>query len=342
MNEIFCMDIDEFLEAEGAGEGKGARKELVEKQAPEFLSDLSIEAQIGKIRELLQANRYKEAEKIYFMVREQYATLAKRQEEMRRKVHRELTAINKELLEHLNQLKGEIEQKTMIINDLLLKAGEYMQRGNIEKANQLYLEVRQIFKQIPDAFAERKMLLENQILTFYSKLVTEFNKKNYGKLLEKRDEIMRHVEIATNHMNLGNVEQAKREYQDINRLYNELPEGFLYEKTLIYKRILTLHQLVEEGAYKETKPAAYAAGIRQQIAGTTSMLEEGKDEFNKGMKELETPPPVTASPPASPVPAADKTEKKSMFGFMKKGTQKEHLPLVQKGKKVMDAPPLPI
>ena len=86
--------------------------------------------------------------------------------------------INKELLEHLDKARVELEQKTMIISDLLMKARQYMQQGNTDKANQLYLQVREIFKQIPDAFGERKMLLENQILTFYSQLVNEFNKRN--------------------------------------------------------------------------------------------------------------------------------------------------------------------
>ena len=354
------MDIDEFLESEGpGGEDKGGRKELVEKQSSAFITDLSVEAQISKIRELIQAKHYKDAEKIYFTVKEQYATLAKRQEDARRKIHRELSAINKELLEHLDIVKKDMEQKTLIISDLLQKAQQYMIKGDTEKANQLYIQVREIFKQIPDAFSERKAMLENQILTFYSQLVNEFNKKNYGKLLEKRDEIMRNIEIATNYLKLGNVEQAKKQYHQINKLYNELPEGFLYEKTLIYKRVLSLHQMMDEGVYQDMRGTdQFAAMDTQGIQGSMglpslqavtpplSVSAPSSAESFSSETTLSSPVP---KPIEAAAPAAQTPTKKGFFGFFKGGKaasgQTDHpaLPKVlQKQKKAMDAPPLPI
>ncbi len=345
------MDIDEFLESEGSPEEKGGRKDLVEKQSVEFITDLSLEGQVAKIRELMSAKRYKDAEKIYFTVKEQYATLAKRQEEGRRKVHRELTAINKELLENLDKVKGEMEQRTMVINDLLSKAQQYMLQGNTEKANQLYLQVREIFKQIPDAFSERKMLIENQILTFYSQLVNEFNKKNYGVLLQKRDEIMRHVEIATNFVNLGKGPEARKTYATINKLYNELPEGFMYEKAIIYKRVLALHQFIEEGSMRiggaGSMDAEFGMPIealppieRTLTTSTSSQIKyEAKEESEK---TIETPPTPMSAEPA---------KKKGLFGFFKRdkgikaAPEPAHLAQVSvqpRQKKSMDTPPLPM
>lgn len=344
------MDIDEFLESEGTGgEDKGGRKELVEKQSAQFITDLSVEAQINKIRELIQAKHYKDAEKIYFMVKEQYATLAKRQEEARRKIHRELSAINKELLEHLDIVKKDMEQKTLIISDLLQKAQQYMLKGDTQKANQLYLQVREIFKQIPDAFAERKAMLENQILIFYSQLVNEFNKKNYGKLLEKRDEIMRSIEIATNYVKLGNVEQAKKQYQQINKLYNELPDGFLYEKTLIYKRVLALHQMMDEGVYQDIRVQDQFADMEMQglpsLSADLTVPSLSPTRVGEPSPEptvLSVPKPLETPPVAGPA-------KKGFFGFFQKeskdtlGQKETEIPhIVQKQKKAMDAPPLPI
>lgn len=320
------MDIDEFLESEGSDEEKKpGRKSLVEKQSAEFITDLSIEQELDKIRELIQTKRYKDAEKIYFTVKEQYATLAKRQEDVRRKIHRDLMQINKELLEHLDKVKIEMEQKTLIISDLLMKARQYMQQGNTDKANQLYLQVREIFKQIPDAFGERKMMLENQILTFYSQLVNEFNKKNYGLLLQKRDEIVRHIEIATNFVNLGNVEESKKEYLLINKLYNELPEGFLYEKTLIYKLVLALHQTIDEGVIVPGRSVAQLSGIRPQA-----------QKFGIGMPQARDELPMEFT-----ISAGEKTKESLSEPVAIKQVPKE-LQQVEKPKRVIDAPPLPI
>lgn len=255
--------------------------------------------------------------------------------------------INKELLEHLDKARVELEQKTMIISDLLMKARQYMQQGNTDKANQLYLQVREIFKQIPDAFGERKMLLENQILTFYSQLVNEFNKRNYGRLLQKREEILRHVEIATNYVNLGNIEEAKKEYHLINKLYNELPEGFLYEKAVLYKRILALYQLTEEGVYKEARPVAHLAGMRQAAALPSAPLApEGLPPPTALLTPAEKPESREVAAPATEAAKAEKKEeKKGIFGFLKKSGEAKTetvMPVQEKAKRMMDAPPLPI
>lgn len=360
------MDIDEFLESEGlAADQKKGRENLVEKQSVEFISDLSIENKIAKIRELMTAKKYKEAEKVYILVKEEFSTLAKRQEDARRKITLQLTEVNKELLEHLNKIKGEMEQRTLVINDLLSKAKQYMQSGNTDKANELYLQVREIFKQIPDAFSEQKMLLENQILTFYSQLITEFNKKNYGLLLEKREQIMGHSEIATNHINLGNTQEARKEFHMINTLYNELPEGFLYEKAVIYKRILSLHQMLDEGTYKETKPASVAAtistfaplkkAVKMEKPAAQSLRipqpevkkTDGKDSFSAPLtftplsfapgekKEQREMPKTMPLPPLETKKEEKKVSfKEKVFGFIHR---KEIA-----APRVMDAPPAPM
>ena len=277
------------------------------KQNKEKMGKAKIKKKIEGYEKQLEEHikKFKEAEKIYFVVKEHYTTLAKRQEEERRKLHRELTAINKELITQLDVVKKDMDQKGMIIRDLLTKAQQFMQQGNIEKANQLYLEVRQIFRQIPDAFAEQKMMLENQILTFYSQLVNEFNRKKYDKLLEKRDEIMRHVEMATNLLRIGKIEQAKKEYNFINNLYNQLPEGFMYEKSIIYKRILALFQLAEEGGIHNVN----APEVIPDMQSVKQPEKKEKTEQASSKEETKT--------------------KKGMMDFLKK-------------KEEMDAPPLPI
>ncbi len=334
------MDIDEFLETESDVPKEGGRKALVEKQSSTFVTGRSIEGQIEKVRELIQQKRFKEAEKIYYVIKEQYGTLAKRQEEERRSVHRQLTGINKELIEHLNKARTEMEQSAKIITDLLMKARQYMQQGNVDKANQLYLEVRRMFKQMPDAFSERKMMLENQILMFYSQLVNEFNRKKYDKLLGKRDELVRHMEIAGNYVRLGKTEEAKKEYQDINKLYSELPEGFLYEKTIIYRRILALYQMIEEGNVR------------------SPLLEKQENDMHKinDMPKIQVPRLVRKDVPvtAAQGPALSKEERKkgeqqkvefskgqsSVDIEQKKGifSKKE----VKTKEVEMDAPPLPM
>ncbi len=241
------MDIDEFLNEEADQHKSSGGKN----QGGEFYTDRTIEDQILKIKELIGKKQFKEAEKVYFVVKENYVNLAKKQEEERKRLHRELTEINKELLESLNNLKLEIDKKSNVIRQLLAKAGEYLSKGDNNKANRIYLEIRGLFKDLPDAFAEQKMELENEILTFYSKLINEYNRASFKVLSEKTEKIHDHIDKSITLIRAGKIEEAKKEYHLLNLLYNELPDGFLYEKSLLYKKILKLYKLTEVGSLSE-------------------------------------------------------------------------------------------
>ena len=224
------MDIDEFLstEAEKSEQmsGKGPKED--------FYTDRSIFEQIDRIKDLIKQKDFKEAERVYYVVKESYANLAHQQEQERSKMHREITAINKQLMDNLATLKSEVDKQSEIILQLLTRAKEYMAQGDLKKANSLYIEIRQIFKVLPD--------------TFYGNLVNEFNKEAYKHLRAKELDINKHIKAALDYVKQGKIEPAKKEYSIINQLYTELPDGFLYEKTMIYKRILELFKLAESGA----------------------------------------------------------------------------------------------
>ncbi len=352
------MDIDEFLNTEAE-----KHKDLVSKGA-EYFTDKTIEDQIIKVKELIRKKDFKEAEKVYFAVKDNFANLAKKQEEEKRKLHREINEINIELLESLNSLKLEMDKKTEIIKGLLAKAREGLKTGEVKKANQLYLEVRGVFKELPDAFAERKMEMENEILAFYSTLVNAFNKKSFDVLTKKTEEIHDHIDNSLGYIKDRKMDLAKKEFYEINRLYNELPDGFLYEKSILYKKILRLHKLIDmgvEGAAGEINIQKPTAPGEPAKIDTPPKKEEAPkiDAPPKEAPKIDSPPkpgeaPKIDSPPkpgeapkidAPPKKAEDAPKKKGFFGFLKKKPKEEKkidtLPKQKEEKKEMDAPPSP-
>src|SRR3989338_7696641 len=114
------MDIDEFLEMEAeADKGKTAPH-----QQTDIYTDKTIEEQIRKIRELIKTKKFKDAEKLYYVVKGSYVNLIKKQDDERKQLHRELSDINKEILDSLTLLRDDVDKKTVIIKDLLIKAQE--------------------------------------------------------------------------------------------------------------------------------------------------------------------------------------------------------------------------
>jgi hypothetical protein len=295
------MDIDEFLstEAEKSEQmsGKGPKED--------FYTDRSIFEQIDKIKDLIKQKDFKEAERVYYVVKESYANLAHQQEQERSKMHREITIINKQLMDNLATLKSEVDKQSEIILQLLIRAKEYMAQRDLKKANSIYIEIRQIFKVLPDAFAEKKMALENEILTFYGNLVNEFNKEAYKHLREKELGINKHINAALQYVKQGKIEPAKKEYTIINQLYTELPDGFLYEKTMIYKKILELFKLAESGAagIKGEELGLPAAEITEKEMPELGIQSSQKVIATKAKSNLPPipKPKLSSTPPSSGV-----------------------------------------
>lgn len=367
------MDIDEFLEAEvGKGNG-GSLQKSAAAEAGEFLSNQSIEEQIRQIRELVRQRKFGEAEQIYLLVKSHYATLERKQSDERKTLHRSLTEVNRELIESLTQMKAEVEKKGSVINQLIVKAKELIVQGDMYKANKIYLEIKEMFKAMPEAFTERKAELENEIVVFYSHLVREFNKQTYSKIVERGRQIELHILTALEYLNQGNLDAAKKEYEVIYQFYTALPEGFIYEKTMIYNQILALHKLAETGVKSDDakqelfamKAALSASTTLKQVnkrsvdnavqyvnssipSLVTPSLFAGKEQFNPVEKKQ-----VSLNAVKTSLKPAVMQEKKSFFSFLKKQKRGvasvETIPNIEERIRVkpdaaitkLDSPPLP-
>ena len=327
------MNMDEFLEAEA---GKHIAESEQNATTEEFISNRTIEDQIRKIRELIKQRKYADAEKIYYVVKSHYANMEKKQSNERRDLHRELTEVNKELITSLNEMRGELDKRSTVIRQLLIKAKEYIQSGDMYKANKIYLEVKDMFKALPEVFSEKKAELENEIMGFYGHLVKEFNKKTYHKLTEKGKLIENHILTALGYLKTGHMEAAKKEYDTIYQLYTELPEGYLYEKTMIYNQILSLHKLTESGV-KTTEAKEEVNLMQQELAKATN--KKSSSTLAKPPKFEDVPSPETKvetpkfTPPKKDLAKikekqieADKPvsqDKKGFFSFLKKEKKEE-------------------
>ena len=328
------MNMDEFLEAEA---GKHIAESEQNATTEEFISNRTLEDQIRKIRELIKQRKYGDAEKIYYVVKSHYANMEKKQSDERRDLHRELTEVNKELITSLNEMRGELDKRSTVIRQLLIKAKEYIQSGDMYKANKIYLEVKDMFKALPEVFSEKKAELENEIMGFYGHLVREFNKKTYSKLTEKGKLIENHILTALGYLKTGHMEAAKKEYDTIYQLYTELPEGYLYEKTMIYNQILSLHKLTESGV-KTTEAKEEVSLMQEELAKATNKGSPTKMEPPK-LEEVPTPETKKEQPKFIPpqkdlakvknkqIEAEDavskKEEKKGFFSFLKKEKTEE-------------------
>ncbi len=288
------MDIDEFLEKETKNLGNaGPKAKILDTYMTKDINyqNKNIIIEINNIKSLMKENKFGEAGRLYFTVRKKYADLMRQQLEEKHTIYLELSKINQELINYLNQQRLELDKKGGMIKQLIAKGNERLKNAEMNTANQIYLQIREMFRQLPDSFPEKKLLIENEVLQYYSELMKKINSNTRENLLEKSQDINEMITRAFDLVNQKKIEDATKLYNEINKKYNQLPSGFLYERSLLYQKILKLYQATEM-VYEKNQ-------VAQQISELPNTQEN--KQAGPGLTEkspLKDVPPQTKNNPA--------------------------------------------
>jgi len=257
------MDIDEFLNQETK---EGERKESASGQSPpspeapqgsekraQHPGDLASE--ITEIRNLLGQKRFEEAYSRYLQAKERFAELTKKQHEEQKRIYNELEEINRQMVEGLTNLKQETSRKIEVIRQLIAKADEHQENNRMDAANQLFEQIEALFGSLQEVLPDEKLRLEHEIASLHVKLASRRNMAASADFRSKFNTIGSMVQYAFENIRQGDIDKAVQLYQRINSMYGELPKGFLYEKAVLYQKILKLFNEVshiQEGSTVES------------------------------------------------------------------------------------------
>jgi len=267
------MDIDSFLDTEQKTNPQPAPQNAPEKVQP---LDEGDEETVGGLIKLIKSNmgqkKYDVAEKLYIKAKEMFAEEAKRQQEEQNRIYSELENINREMVHGLSLLRQEAERKIAILQQLVVKANERLAAGELPTANQLYKQIDEIFSSLPEVLPEMKLKLETDIAHLHVQLSSKNNMLASSEFRTKFSNIRNLLGFALNHVQKGNMGEAVQLYHKINKLYDEMPPGFLYEKAMLYKEILKLFKAIHSkgtvgpAVAKDSQPPGMVPG--QQMPDT--------------------------------------------------------------------------
>jgi len=236
------MDIDDFLDNEGSQ--SDAKPKSTKKQTPLEL--------IEKIKVQMSKQKFEEAERTYMEAKEKYNQLVQTHLSEQNKIFAALEAINKAMVHALHGQKEETAKKIDVIQQLIPKVKNHLKNNALEQAEELYKQVEVLFKSLPELLSEKKLLLEKEIATLHMDIINKNNLLHSKKFHEMFQVIRNKLSIGFQSVKEGKKEDAVTLYQQINKSYEELPKGFLYEKALLYEQILKLFKAVQ-GLTHETK-----------------------------------------------------------------------------------------
>ncbi|MGM5482731.1 MAG: hypothetical protein ACQESF_04685, partial [Nanobdellota archaeon] len=235
------MDIDEFLDKEASnlsGSSQVVNKSSGGGKGPQDNENLldQLETAKGQLRQ----NNITSALKEFEYLKSRYTDMTKKQLSENRYIFNELIKINQEIITKIDAQRSEFEKRKQTAKKLLNDGHWRFNNGELETAYKIYIELNEIIKNTPDLFHEEKNSLSYEATAFASILFPKMQERSNALFEKQKDIILQEIDKAYNQLQQNNGELPKETYDNINKQFNKLPEGHIYEKTILHNDILKL------------------------------------------------------------------------------------------------------
>ncbi len=180
---------------------------------------------------------------MYQKVREIFGTLPEGFLEEKTYLQNKVLFIHHDLLTLRTKLAlDDMNSKAAQINLMLIKANELVLKNNILGASQLYDQIEDLYRSLPDGFLVKKTDLQNRILQISGEIAKKLDRISTLDMQNKTAKINSQIKIVQDYLKRGEHDMALAEYEEIVNIYNQMPAGFLEAKTKIRAETLNLYK----------------------------------------------------------------------------------------------------
>ncbi len=214
--------------------GKVSMKDIEEK-------DREITRLVKEVRTNLEKNNIAGAEKLYDNVESIFKEFPGSFLERRLELEKKILDLREELIQKKKSFfNSELRQKSDEIIKLLAAIGTAMDKKDIKSAMDDYGKVKTLYSSLPSGFLNEKIALQDKIFEAYKKLV-EINKEvSQEDFLAKTEKIGTDIQKIEQLLNSNELNPVEDFLSKAYGIFNQLPMGFLSEKTNIQDRLLKL------------------------------------------------------------------------------------------------------
>jgi len=279
------MDVDEFLDREikelAEDTGNKAKTEIksLELEHPDITDEIqkyfNKDDYSNKIKLALEKKDFNSAERLFYEFWEKLGENV----EWDPKIHDNLTKIGNEIKNALNNLDSEVSKKKSLSSNLISMAKENILHGNYKAALSQYSELMELHNEMPSFLFEEKRTMHNEILKLYMELKEKIDfvfLNKFNASLNQIRQLVESVKLGLKNMDLDN---SKKTYLEMLKIYTNLPAGFLYEKISIANEILEL--------YKEISISLEIKNLEGQL--TFEKIAEKTSPFMPTIPEIKAP-----------------------------------------------------
>lgn len=238
------MDIDEFLDTETAK--LGGKSKIVSSPAASSggslrkLEEETLFEKLEMIKEQVKGKKILSAVRGFESVKSQYTDMTRKLLSENRYIFNQLLEINQDLAKSMQNQKSDVTKKTQLIKKLVADAITQLNSGNLSTANKINIEIQELLREIPDVFVEEKGEVKNEVTSFTVLLTKHLQKVARVEFQDKKKALEATIHDAYRYIEKSGGYLPYATFNDVNKMFMMLPDGFVYEKILLYIDILKL------------------------------------------------------------------------------------------------------
>ena len=257
MEELYGLmkEVFERLPAGFANEKRGLERELVrfyedalKNKEKYFLKDIGtkskmIRERLRKISDSMRKNDMEAAVNAYAEVRSIFAGLPAGFMKEKAALQHEILPVYEQLLVvYKDEVYELTTRKTGEIKQLLAVMHQHLASNSIGLAETAYRQMQQIYDSLPNGFLTEKTEIQEEMLKSYEELISKSEIMASQQMYAKITELRNLLREAKKYLESKEYEMAEEIYLELINAYNDLPLGFMPEKTRLRSEILDLYK----------------------------------------------------------------------------------------------------
>ncbi len=137
---------------------------------------------------------------------------------------------------------SEISKGIRQVNLLIAEMKSKVDSGDIGGSEKVYEQMKVVFRSLPEGYVKEKIDLQNSIIEIYEYMLSKSESSKSTLLKSRLLELGKLVNEGLNYARSGKHELAEELYNNAVKVYNQLPSGFIYEKSIVRQSILNLYR----------------------------------------------------------------------------------------------------
>ena len=142
------------------------------------------------------------------------------------------------------RLESKFLQVSARINELLKQAHQYIEAGDIKKGFIAYGDLNKSYQNLPYGFMKNKFELQDRIVEVQKILFHRMEAQAESSVVSKTQEISSLLSTMNAQVSQGQLNEAGNTYNQINRIFADLPEGFIKRKTELQGKIVDAYEVL--------------------------------------------------------------------------------------------------